>query len=197
MTIINTQVAANLDDVHELSGTVIDGANYVSYGLVGNAYYAGLRWTAAIPQLYTINTAYIRIYVYDASYDDANIRIFFEKVADPAQFVTGGGSDVSSRTKTTASVDWVQSGLASGGAAWCNSPSLVTPLQELVNAFTTVHIAVITQQIGSNNLYGRPYNYAVWAGAYLYVDYSGGGPTPGSAGVGGSAASKLIASRMI
>ena len=72
--------------------------------------------------------------------DDANLDIYAEDAAGAPTFTTGN-SDISDRTRTTASVSWVENSLGIG--YWAAAPSLNTILQELVDDYTLTASALI------------------------------------------------------
>jgi len=160
------QVAASLDDAYEKENTgntnVTDTTIYITSRTGGDRYFGGFRWAVAIPQGSTINSAYPTFYVFNASADDANLNLFHEYKATPAAFTAGVANyDITTRTKTATSASWVQQIIAAGGAGWYDGPSTVTPLQEVVDDFTTVYIGLIA--IGNVNitrsLYVYPWDY--------------------------------------
>ena len=76
-----------------------------------------------------ISSAYITVYIPETgSYDDANVDILGNDVDDANNFDVE--ADVTSRTRTTASVPWVQDSL---GVGWKQSPDISAVVQEIVN----------------------------------------------------------------
>ncbi len=84
--------------------------------------------TAGIPSGATIDAAYATIHANSTSVDDPNVNIRGEDTADAADFATN--ADVTSRTRTTASVQWTTTGIGTGAV---NTPSIVSIIQELVD----------------------------------------------------------------
>jgi len=176
------QVAASTDDADQygtggmaLTGTVIK--TYAS-GADASKYHGGYRFTLAIPKGATILTAFPSFYVYNTGFDDANFDMYFEKGASPATFTTSA-NNLTGRSLTTASVAWVENSVAAAGAGWFNGASLVTPLQEVVNAYTTTTVVLITKaKTGAGNFGVYAYDQAGnVSGAKLTVTYSEATPS--------------------
>jgi len=170
--------AASADDAYvwELTHTPIINQTYSATSSSSSAasrYWAGMRWVVSITQSQTIGVAWVKIELYDTSYDDANFDIHFEKVAAPAQFTTASGN-IENRTRTTNSVSWVANSL---GAGVHQSDSLVTPLQEVIDDFSATAIVVIfkpkTDVAKTIRAYAWDYDDNAH-GAILHVEYSAG-----------------------
>lgn len=138
MTTLNLQVAASADDAHEgqtdlnfsnSAPTVRCSANTSG----GNAYKGGVRFvlSQAIPAGSTITTCYATIVPTSTSVDDANVDLRFEDSADAPNFATN--ADVHNRSLRASAAAWVADGL---GTSPVNTPSLVTQLQDLVDAYS-------------------------------------------------------------
>lgn len=181
---IDEQVDADLDDAYEIesSGNTIDHATYVnhySYTTSSLRYWGAHRWVNSdISQGDTIDVAYIEIYAATTN-DDINGNWHFEYAASPAQFTIASGSyDITSRPRTSASVSDIEDHC---GEDWHTSPSLVTPLQEVVDDYSPTAYVVIFRP---NQNQGRFYqavshnNDSDYA-AKLHIEYTaGGGCTP-------------------
>jgi hypothetical protein len=76
----------------------------------------------------TIDVAYITIKAYSSTLDDPYLELYCEDEDDVNDFNTE--QDVYNRTKTSASVSWVDWDL---GTDWSNSPSIISPIQEVIN----------------------------------------------------------------
>ena len=103
--IIDEQVAANLDDVHEResTGAVTDSATGVlhnSHTVNAGRFWGGHRWASeSLPSIgNTIDVAYVELYIIGTANDDINGNWHFEKAAAPAQFTTDA-HDVTDRTQ--------------------------------------------------------------------------------------------------
>jgi|GEM_PF-2098231 len=179
---LDLQVGANLDDVQEWedTGGIVDSSYINHKSNADNALrsWAGHRWVSASLPLKgaTITVAYVQLYGWHLSTDDMNGNLHFEKAASPAQFSTTA-FDVTGRSRTTASTSWVADSL---GVGFTQSPSLVTPLQEVVDAYDTTAIVVIFRpntNVAKNYIsYG--YNQGSAYGAKLHIEYSDPVTTP-------------------
>lgn len=97
--------------------------------VAGTMYNVGLRFLGITLGL-VITAAYIRYYVTGTTGSPGcNMRCTFEKSASPVQITTY--ADYFGRSLTTAYVDFV----VETDTGWHNSPSLVSIIQELVNAY--------------------------------------------------------------
>ena len=134
MVTLNLQVAASADDAHERdSGSGFDAGNDEinanSNSDSGKRFNAGFRFQGVtIPQGATIDTAILHPYLIRLGRDSPDLDIRGEDVDDAADFSTT--PDVTSRTRTTASVSWSANSL---GVGFADSPELKTVLQEIVN----------------------------------------------------------------
>jgi len=118
----------------------------------------------------TILAAYISFYCVSTSFDDPTMDIYAEDAASPATLTTDA-FNLSGRTRTTASVPWVTTGVLTG---WVNSPSLVTVIQELVNDYTPTAIMLICKPRSTPNksfqIRAQEYAGNVY-GAKLYIQW--------------------------
>jgi hypothetical protein len=115
----------------------------VSDASAEDRYWGGLRFTGGTWPSYgsTITAARISIHIPSIVGDDPNCDIYAEASANPSAFTTAT-NNISGRTKTSASAEWIANGLGTG---WKNSPSLVTIIQELVDSYNIESIALIIQ----------------------------------------------------
>ena len=106
------------------SATAVN-CNAHTSGVSNRQYRGGFEFvlTAEIPSGATIDAAYLTIHANSTSVDDPNVNIRGEDTAD---------ADVTSRTRTTASVQWTTTAIGTGAV---NTPSLVSILQELVDDY--------------------------------------------------------------
>lgn len=143
--VVDKVVDASADDGHEVEGTgvmSIAGTTVYHKSIADINYrrWGACRWHGFnIPLGSTITACYISYYPYSLEYDDAYFDMHFEKAAAPISLTIANGN-ITSRARSTASVLWSANGL---GVNWVNSPSLVAPLQEVVDAFTVTAIVVI------------------------------------------------------
>lgn len=179
MATVDVQVGASTDDAwqEKTDGTMwLDGTVIL---LQDDNRIAGFRWTSVnIPSGATVTTAYISLYLPDDSDDFFdNKTVYCENASNPGTFTTDD-NNITGRTKTSNSV-----ALGSGGqgTGWKNSPSLVTPVQEVVTdqGGTGDAFVVILDSTGSEDLEFRTWDYSGNAhGPKLYIEY-----TPAAAGV--------------
>jgi hypothetical protein len=92
----------------------------------------GMRFlNIIIPQGAVIKDAYIRFTVDELTSTDVTVTFHGEDVDDAVTFANSSGN-ISSRTKTSASVDWTPDPWTSEGATH-DSPDLTTIAQEIIN----------------------------------------------------------------
>lgn len=175
---IDIDVAASAEDAWETeSSTVVTITSPVSIlrsnVISSSRYWPGFKFSGATPSG-TIDVAYMTFYTYSEGYDDANGNIYFEKVASPADFTTNN-ADISGRTRTTASVSWVEDGIGTG--AEFQTPSLVTPLQELVDAETVTDLVIVMvpNQDVAKTLRILAYDTYPSNSPGIHVEYTAGG----------------------
>jgi hypothetical protein len=133
--VLDYQVAAGEDDAYEAD----NGSSFTSTAtaaiarantVAGSRNNAGLRFLGvAVPNGKTITAAYISIKAGSDTNDDINADIYAEAVDDAVSFVTN--ADVTSRARSTAFVNWAQTGIST--SVFTNSPNLITVIQEIVN----------------------------------------------------------------
>ena len=117
-----------------------------------------MRWTGVtIPVGATITAAYISFYHYDQAGSPATCKIYFEKAANPAAVTSY--SDYAGRTKTTAYTN-----ISTGSGTWWNSGSIVSIVQELVDAYdyssgAAMQAIVVGANAGAGNNYYKAYGY--------------------------------------
>ena len=92
----------------------------------------GMRFlNITIPQGAEIKDVYIRFTVDEITSSDVTVTFHGEDVVDAVTFANSSGN-ISSRTKTSASVDWTPDPWTSEGAKH-DSPDLTTIAQEIIN----------------------------------------------------------------
>ena len=97
-----------------------------------NSQEVGMRFlNVTIPQGTEVKNAYIRFTADETSSSNVTVTFFGEDVDDAVTFATNSGN-ISSRTKTSASVDWTPDPWTSEGATH-DSPDLTTIAQEIIN----------------------------------------------------------------
>ena len=181
MPTLDLQVDASADDAYEqesdgVTNTTLDRLRVISG--TSARYWGGLRFHGALPAVgSTITVAYIEVYLYSTSYDDANFDIHAEPLAAPPAFTTGT-NNITARTRTTASASWVGDTLGTG---WKTSPSIVSVIQELVDSLTPTAIILILKPKTNT---GKIMNLRSWdeasnvLGAKLHLEWTEGGAAP-------------------
>lgn len=181
---IDVGISVSTDDVHELEsdGSITDqtGSTPYAYTYAGLAssgrYWGAFRFPGvAIDQGSTIDVSYVSGQVHDAARDYIDANIHFLTNASPNTFSTTNATDVTGRPRTTASVSWINADL--GAPTTYQTPSLNTPLQEVVNSVTTTAVAVVYRPNSDGNFPCRfdAYNYAGGGPAAIHIEYTAGG----------------------
>lgn len=162
MTTVEYQVGASNDDalLYSYLSQIIKPYAYETWGEDSNSYIYScfMRWSGVtIPAGATITAAYISFYHYDQAGSPATCKIYFAKAANPA--AVSSYSDYTGRAKTTAYVN-----IGTGSGTWWNSDSLVSIIQELVDAYdysagAAMLAFVVGANAGSGNNYYRAYGY--------------------------------------
>lgn len=144
-TVLEVQISGGNDDVEELENGTIWKTNsdlemaYDSYvsgsqGLVGYQH-VGLRFqNITIPQGATITSAYIQFTADEKDDELTTLTIWGEDTDDAAAF-SYATNDVSNRTATSNSVEWIPEEWATVGAAGADekTPDISTVIQEIVD----------------------------------------------------------------
>lgn len=131
---IDTIVAAGADDAAEADDGTGFSATAASVRCESNTA-AGSRFNGAARFVLTgpasgdtVDVAYSPIHATSTSVDDPNVDLAFEDVDDAANFTTT--ADVTSRVRTGSAVQWTATAIGTGEV---NSPSIVAPLQIVIN----------------------------------------------------------------
>jgi hypothetical protein len=180
MPTLDYTVGASSDDAHEFGGTVT--INSATLGTIdATTEYAGLRWTGVtIPDGATIDVAYIRLSVPNASFDEPLITIRFENTDSPATF-SATNNNINTRTMTTASVLWDNADLgASGSEQYFNSPSIVSLIEELMAARSYASGRAMVCRLNGGADSTRDLQFTAYDGnpswaAMLHIEYTEGG----------------------
>jgi len=183
--IVQSQVANGNDDAWEDYDNALGGGygsmyvtsseirlKYYTFPEPDEAYLGGFRWvfSSPIPKDATINTAYASFYIFSTTYDDAKVELSFQDSSNPPTF-QAVAYDISDRSVTSANVDWDDGSLGTG---WKDTPSLVIPLQELVNKYDISALVLLTDQYVNSQWELRitSYNGNPTYAARLYVNYT-------------------------
>ena len=134
---LEVRVAAGNDDAEEAEGGSMY-RNSSDLELVYDTYSnqnsqeVGVRFlNITIAKSTEIKNAYIRFTADETSSSSVTVTIHGEDIDDAAQFGSSS-NNISSRTKTSASVDWTPDAWSSTGATY-DSPDLTTIAQEIIN----------------------------------------------------------------
>lgn len=128
MATFSASVAASSDDAQETTGTVTLTGTTLNANSANQT--SGLRFlNVTIPPGSTITAATLTLNLINATYDDPDVTITAEANISPATFTTAA-SDISSRTDTTASVNWNANNIGLGQKP---TPDLSTLVQEVIN----------------------------------------------------------------
>jgi YVTN family beta-propeller protein len=134
-TSFNGRVAASSDDAEESGNGGVNLAStdleFMKDGTVQRA--VGMRWpNVSIPQGATITNAYLVLTTDEAGSTPANVRFYGEAADNALTFNTNPGN-ISSRTPTVASSDWL--GIPGWGTLGKerHSPDISRIIQEIVN----------------------------------------------------------------
>lgn len=183
MPTVEYTVAASADDAIEAAGTV-STATTTAGQIDATNEWIGARWQGVtIPDGATITAAWVELSVANAALDEPQHTIYFENADAPAAF-TSTTNDLSSRTRTTASVSWDNAnlGASTGVEAYFASPSLVSIIQELMAArsYASGRAMVCLIQGGADALRDLTCTFydgnPSWA-PKLHIEYTTGGGT--------------------
>ncbi len=129
----NKVVAASADDSQDLGGTNTINGTTIGASLDATTEWVGLRFNSVnITQAATITVATLGVVPSATTEDEPLVTIFGEASDDCAAFTTGA-SNISGRSRTSASVAWSSADLGANGSSYHDAPSLVTVLQEIIN----------------------------------------------------------------
>lgn len=196
-TVVDVQVGAGGDDGRRFTGTGGFTAGQTSdlVGYWNNAYYYHMhsfhRFTG-VTIAGTIDVSYVSVYGRN-SVGTPLLKVHFVDEDNPAAPTSAAEFDADA---LTSGVDW--DGAWNSGA-WNNSPSLNTPVQELVDAYTIDTDAVMVQ---IKNDGGTLAKYNEWTayettgnvkGLKLYIEYTEGGGDPSIANTPSSKAFGVVA----
>lgn len=182
---LDEQVSASADDaMEEPDGDVTADTSYCRYDSVNSEWGFFRVALADIASGDTIDVAYAEYFCDVGWADDADdIEIYCEDVDSSAQAVNGTGTySLSNRTRTTASVTWSETGLMPSGEGFVDTPSLVSPVQEVINRggwSAGNYIGVLARADGSDFRTSQ-YDLDAAEAPTLYIEYTvaGGNAMP-------------------
>lgn len=182
MTAASFAPAASADDAQESSAGTMNLTNTVqNSALDATGEWAGVRFrSVTIPKGAVITSAFLQL-VPDAGAgvgDDPDVTIYGQ-AADNAGAFTSSTNDISSRSRTTASVNWAATGL--GQDAYVNSADISTIIQEIVDrsgwaAGNALVILLTTRAADANRdlrfyMYDNGSNYPLLAVTFYKKSY--------------------------
>jgi hypothetical protein len=167
------EVGTGSDDGHEATGGAISlTAQSLDLDSVGD-HMAFIFRSLPIPPGATITACHIEVYPNDAGRHSPNLTIRGE--AMPANLSTSSGN-ISGRTKTTASVQWVATNIGTG--AYKASPSLTAVMQEMVDDGDWTNpgnAGIFFAQNGASGWFRvAAYDNITYPQARLYIAWSSG-----------------------
>jgi len=183
MPILSLKVGASADDAIETIGVTV-----ITTGAIIDEVteWLGVRWqNVTIPQGSKINSATVKM-VPDSIGDEPNHPFWFEDVDNALLFVAGG-TNISDRVPTTATVTWASANLGADGLSYFSLPDATAMVQEVVNRSGWVSgNAMVCFGHGSADT-ARDLNIVLWdanaaLAATLDVDYTppAGAPPAGA-----------------
>lgn len=137
MPIVSYEISASSDDAVEsgsTGGMDLTGAAWRPGSLADGApdLYGGLRFQLAVGQGDTINAAKLKLVFPNSSQDNVGFDIHAELIGDSPTF-TSATSNISSRTRTVAFVNWTASNVAPSSFAVVDSVDFAAVVQEVVD----------------------------------------------------------------
>jgi len=176
---LNDQINSSYDDAYQCEGDgVVDCTStlmWISDTLEPyDRYWVGLRFHTGPfpPKGSTITAATLQIYAHTAVYDDLSCYIYGHDIANTPEFTTDGWN-ISQRTWTSASAEWIGASLGTG---WKTSPSIVSIIQELVTDYDLTAIGFTLDPLHYGLEYMlklRSYDYAGNTyGAKLHIEWT-------------------------
>lgn len=178
----SSAIAAGMDDVEESStGNISSNVNSTDIELINDSgtsagnQVVGLRFTNLnIPKGAIISNAYIQFTCDEVTTGTCSLVISGEDTDNSAAFTTAA-YNVSSRTKTTAQINWYPSGWATIGEAGVNqrTPNLSAIIQEIVSRTGYLSSGAISLIInGSGTRTADSYEGSAAQAAKLFVTYT-------------------------
>ena len=133
-SVLQLEIGASSDDAHEISG----GSMFLTSSPLGASLdntneWAGLRFgSVPLPAGAVIESAVLSVVPGDSGNDEPLVTIYCEAADDAATFTTAN-SNISSRSRTSASVAWDDANLGADGSTYFDAPDLAALVQEVVD----------------------------------------------------------------
>ncbi len=182
ITILDVRVAAGSDDAEEhTTGAVNMNSSDLELVLASTNQTVGMRFAGlTIPQGATIVNAWVQFQVDEVSTDTTTLTIEGE-ATDQAESFGDATGNISTRSRTAASVNWSPAPWSSVGVAGPDqqTPNLAAIMQELVNrGGWTSGNAVALLITGTGKRVAESYNGHSSAAPLLHVEYQIGDTSP-------------------
>jgi hypothetical protein len=195
-TTTSARINSSMNDVEERSnGSVYTNSSDIELVYDGSNQTVGLRFVGLnIPQGATITSANIQFTCDETNSGTTNLVIRGHDADNSAAFTTAS-SNVSSRSKTSASVDWSPSPWSSVGQAGSaqKTPDISNVLQEIINRSGYGSSSAITILItGTGERTAESYDGSSSRAALLTVEYSAGGTPVNAAPVANAGANQSV-----
>jgi hypothetical protein len=174
--IVEVRVSSSADDAEErASGAVSLSSSDLELVRDGSDQAVGLRFGGIdVPQGATILNAYVQFQVDERSTDVALLAISGQVVDDAGAFTAAPG-DITSRTRTGASVTWSPPAWNVVGASGVDqrTPDIATVIQEIVSQpGWSAGNALVVIVTGSGKRVAESYNGLPSGAPLLHVEYS-------------------------
>ena len=134
MPTVNLQVGAGNQDAQEqqndsnftsTGGTLALASNTTESNRIDGGFHFS---SVSIPFGAKVSAADFQPYMFNVALDDPNCDIYCEDADDAADFTAD--ADLVNRTRTTASVEWVETGVGTG---FVSAPDISAPVQEVLD----------------------------------------------------------------
>lgn len=132
MTTLAIPVANGNSDANEISGVM----SLTNTGIVidGSNEWAAWQFVVNVPQGTALTDAYLDITLFNADSNDEPSHTFYGEAVDNAAAFSTTANDISSRARTTASVNWSNPDLGlAAGTQVTQTPSLLAIVQEIID----------------------------------------------------------------
>lgn len=172
MTVVSVNTVASADDAEEGSGGAMNLTN--SDFDISTVNWAGMRFrNLAIPANATITKATLTFTARGGNSASANIRFYAQAIATAPAFTTSG-YNVSSRTRTSASMLWDPVPSWSNNISY-TSPDLSSVIQEVVNRSDWAsgnHLAIVCTSSTAGGRRAHSYDSVPGSSPRLIIEYT-------------------------
>src|SRR3990167_1920213 len=177
---IDEQIGETNNDVFQLTnGTVGAGPDNMDHT---DEWWGGRFTMVDVPNSATIDVAYLSVVPFSATTDEPLHDFDFQAADNAAAWNIGSGTfDVSGRTRTGNAVLWNNADLGANGSTFFDTPSLVVPLQAVVDRVGWIAdntLAITVHQPTTSNtrdLRIKDYVEDTALAVKLHIEYTAGG----------------------